>query len=125
MFLWRHRRHVRRGERCQNVHDVQCEVLDHPARAVPEIIGRDSEAAAELASTAEDLAAVSRDQCSARRSATEDDRGRARCADRANTGEITETEEELKCPNKMDPWQHRRRVQHCRLPRRLRKRVKQ
>ena len=32
------------------------------------------------------------------------DPGTARCADRANTGKITETEEELECPNEMDQW---------------------
>ena len=49
--------------------------------------------------------------------------GTARCADRANTGKITETEEGLKCPKEMDPWQCRSRFKHCRLPRRLRQRV--
>ena len=41
------------------------------------------------------------DLCRARRYATEDDGvdpGTARCADRANTGKITEIEEELGCP---------------------------
>ena len=45
--------------------DVRCGVLDRSARTVPEA-GRDPEAGTELASTAEDLTAVSRDRDSLR-----------------------------------------------------------
>ena len=50
------------AEWCQNVHEVWCGVRDRSARAVLEATGRDPEVEAELASTAEDLAAVSRDR---------------------------------------------------------------